>query len=813
MDGQQSLIELIFDRLTADGVPDEVAELVLAALSGERDLAEALEGRPPTLDGAYTTEGGSNVPHIWLSSVTVSGFRGIGQKQELTIKPGPGLTFVVGRNGSGKSSFAEAIELALTGDSVRWADRNSVWRTGWRNLHVPHPCEIAVELRIDGQATPIGVRRAWPEHGELTNATETVTGPDATNLVRRDLAKSLELYRPFLSATEFGKLIAGKPSELFDSLQAILGLDLLTDADRRLRGEIRTREDSIKQLSERKERLRTELISIEDDRAKLAAEVLAEPRLDRLNLDQLEAILDEPLESVAGEEVAQCRRLLQLPLPSVDQVAELTDQLGAVCADARQYDESRFRSSLRTAKLLDLALEHHAQEGDGPCPVCTTGVLDATWRERSMAILVELRTSTDAVRQAASERDKLAGQIRTLVKGIEVPNTAPEGVPLNDLRKALVALRELPDLPDDLARHVAIQYPDVAKTADAVRAGAEQWLRQRDTTWRRLAEQVREWMTSAREVLQQQAHLSRLRAARTWMRDAGDEIRNARLAPFAEHSQRVWEQLRQESNVQLGTMTLSGSGTRRRVKFPASVDGVDSNEALGVMSQGELQAFGLAIFLPRSCAEESPFRFIVIDDPVQSMDPAKVDGLAQVLGELAEKRQVVVFTHDSRLPEAARMLEIDADVWEVIRAEQSVVTLRRIGDPVQRYLDDAWAVAKSAEVDKEVRAPVVAELCRSALEAACHRVIWRRKLKLGVRHADIEAAIEQARRLATTFALALFDDPDRGGDVLSALNRKYGHRAADAYQSCRGGVHTAYVDDLPALVTDTRDLTKRLEQA
>ena len=60
------------------------------------------------------------------------------------------------------------------------------------------------------------------------------------------------------------------------------------------------------------------------------------------------------------------------------------------------------------------------------------------------------------------------------------------------------------------------------------------------------------------------------------------------------------------------------------------MDGVEG-AALGVMSQGELHALALSLFIPRATLPESPFRFIVIDDPVQSMDPARVDGLARVL--------------------------------------------------------------------------------------------------------------------------------------------------------------------------------------
>lgn len=59
----------------------------------------------------------------YLSSIEVAGFRGIGARRKLALHPGPGITVVAGRNGSGKSSFAEALEFALTGDSYRWRGR------------------------------------------------------------------------------------------------------------------------------------------------------------------------------------------------------------------------------------------------------------------------------------------------------------------------------------------------------------------------------------------------------------------------------------------------------------------------------------------------------------------------------------------------------------------------------------------------------------------------------------------------------------------------------------------------------------------
>jgi hypothetical protein len=73
--------------------------------------------------------------------------------------------------------------------------------------------------------------------------------------------------------------------------------------------------------------------------------------------------------------------------------------------------------------------------------------------------------------------------------------------------------------------------------------------------------------------------------------------------------------LRQESNVDLGAIRLAGSSTSRHVELDVSVGGAPGS-ALGAMSQGEVNALALSVFLPRARLPASPFRFLVIDDPV-----------------------------------------------------------------------------------------------------------------------------------------------------------------------------------------------------
>src|SRR5689334_2011643 len=107
MNRTEPLVELLFERLAADHVPDETADLVLAALGGEAELAAVLDGPPPPPSSSDPHRSPEPAPRrrIYLSSITVAGFRGVGPERTLSIGSGPGITLVVGRNGSGKSSF------------------------------------------------------------------------------------------------------------------------------------------------------------------------------------------------------------------------------------------------------------------------------------------------------------------------------------------------------------------------------------------------------------------------------------------------------------------------------------------------------------------------------------------------------------------------------------------------------------------------------------------------------------------------------------------------------------------------------------
>jgi hypothetical protein len=76
-----------------------------------------------------------------------------------------------------------------------------------------------------------------------------------------------------------------------------------------------------------------------------------------------------------------------------------------------------------------------------------------------------------------------------------------------------------------------------------------------------------------------------------------------------------------------------------------------------------------------------------------------------------------VFTHDERLPEAVRRLNINATILSVTRRPKSVVELRAALDPVRAHIEDALALVHTTELPKDVLRRLVPGFCRAALAA------------------------------------------------------------------------------------------------
>ena len=193
-------------------------------------------------------------------------------------------------------------------------------------------------------------------------------------------------------------------------------------------------------------------------------------------------------------------------------------------------------------------------------------------------------------------------------------------------------------------------------------------------------------------------------------------------------------------------------------------------KALSVMSQGEQHALALALFLPRATAANSPFRFVVLDDPIQAMDPAKIDGFVQVLSEVAQTHQVIVFSHDDRLASVIRETGVDARLIEVVRESGSKVTIRDNVNPALRAVNDIFALIKDDRLPDEIRARVLPGLFRMALESAAKQAYYTKQSMAGRARSEFEDAWTSAKKTVSRLALAVHGDP--GADVKGWLDAK-----------------------------------------
>jgi DNA repair exonuclease SbcCD ATPase subunit len=770
---------------------EQVRLVVLAALEGSNDLAEVLGDDATSselVESLTAVQEGVEPVGAYLRSITVQGFRGIGAEVTLPFRPGPGLTVVAGRNGSGKSTLAEGLELALMGTNSRWSDKAAVWSRNWRNLHAGDPAHIRVGIAEEGSgATTIGVD--WP-------AGDDVEDDDFKAWVQRDGKKredtsvlgwagALEMYRPLLSYDELGGILEGRPSDFYDQLHKLLGLEQLTEAMARLDTEVKLLKQPSVEMRKLRDTLRPKLESHADPRA---ATALVQLKKRRPDLDAIRPLITDGTTATVPSAWARAERLAT---PSAEEVTLTCDALRSAAGNEREEAERADALAADRGRLLEMSLEFHDHHGDQKCPVCGQGNLTADWAVAARAALEQDQLAARALTAARAATKQARSAALRVVHAVDAPPLSDaELTTLPEARSAYEAFTTLPaDGQRALADHVQQTLPPLREAYAALQQEATALIKGREDAWNPVALELAEWLRKAELADEAEPKLNVASEALKWLQDNAAELRNQRIEPLAEEARQIWSTLRQESNVELGAIRLAGQKTTRRVMLEAEVDGSET-EAFGVMSQGELQALSLAIFIPRATSVDSPFRFLVLDDPIQAMDPSKIDGFLQVLTKLAEDRQVVVFTHDDRLPSAIRRSRVPARIVEVIRGANSAVTVTESSRPATRMLEDAFAIAADDAVPDAVKNAAVPMLCREALESTAWDVFSARLLAQGNSHSAFEETWEKATSTRKRLGLAVNADDDAA--VEKWLSGGSARRAA--LKAAAKGAHSGLTD-------------------
>ena len=121
--------------------------------------------------------------------------------------------------------------------------------------------------------------------------------------------------------------------------------------------------------------------------------------------------------------------------------------------------------------------------------------------------------------------------------------------------------------------------------------------------------------------------------------------------------------LYEANNLRLEHVVLSDpKGVKGAIRQIPALKGTSDASTMQVLSEGEQTAAGLAGFLTEVYFDESRSA-VIFDDPMSSLDHQRRSSAAQRMVELAQDRQVIVFTHDliflAELVKRARYLSVE----------------------------------------------------------------------------------------------------------------------------------------------------------
>jgi hypothetical protein len=126
------------------------------------------------------------------------------------------------------------------------------------------------------------------------------------------------------------------------------------------------------------------------------------------------------------------------------------------------------------------------------------------------------------------------------------------------------------------AEHLSKTYGALAAAVAKLAVAASEEYERRQDTWSPMAVRLIQWCGEEGDAAAAQETVKEIKKAETWLKEASHDLRNERLRPSVDGASHIWEQLRQESNVDLRNITLEGSRTRREVEFDLSVDGTEA---------------------------------------------------------------------------------------------------------------------------------------------------------------------------------------------------------------------------------------------
>ena len=633
--------------------------------------------KTPTLTIDELPQGGDTKESIAICSVgDLQGVNALLGGQTLQFSP-TGMTIVYGDNGTGKSGYARLLKQI-----VGARHHEEILSNVFTDERCAQSAQINYRCGGTDQAatwsrtfndTTFGRVHFYDEacgNDYLQNETELSYRPSVLSLLDR-LVELIDQV-----SNEIGKRITAEEAKQFSLPNVPDGtsaanflsklsdrtdphsLDQLLDAHQDLDNELqehRQEEARLRATDPTKEK--TRLLAVAEDAAALAAHLESiENTISPTAANRILALKQTAMELRASAEKVSSNSFANEPLPGVgSQTWRAMWEAAERYAQAEAYPDRDFPST----------------EDDDVCVLCQQPLAqDAQARLRRFHSYVH-----DSVQQQAEEAERAYSAAVEQLKTFEV--TTPE---------ILSWLDHFVDN-DVLSKDILIAALDIA--ARAKERILERLQSNTDEGWIDLAvvdtSTMRSFVTAKRNeatgidvdsfkknldsVIKKRQECEGLQKLRVVKKEIVNEIerlkrvslldskkREASTAPVTRQSSTLAKEyvtktvsehfLYEANNLRLEHVVLSDpKGVKGAIRQIPALKGTSDASTMQVLSEGEQTAAGLAGFLTEVYFDESKSA-VIFDDPMSSLDHQRRSNAAARIVELAQDRQVIVFTHD-----------------------------------------------------------------------------------------------------------------------------------------------------------------------
>lgn len=663
-----------------------------------------------------------------VARIEIDGFRGFGRKQTLVLKGGNSLCLLA-ENGRGKSSIADALEFWSFGD-VEWTHRDGIGLPAL--IHLDHTAAV-VELKVEGAG--VATRR-------LSGKTASPLIPGAGPLSTDFEPEGLPILRHRTIARFVDKSANDKRSEL---LQA-LGLTELSEFRRGVRSTAqklkRAETEAIQQLLQAQRNLSEELEgeALPALLRKLSRDAFLSPGIG--TEEDLRAWRPE-LKSLEPSGERRSTPLEEL----IDRLPSLQDRWPDEWAKATADRDAAEQRGLSV--LLKAGRDVIADSEEDRCPLC---LVEQDRRQLLQQVTVRAtelasvdRKFQDAEAKVQEHELAVQGLIHALEAVRESGSSLPEGTEedlasfrqeLNDYANRVGEARRVRSALDGDPPKLANQTLEkLRREALSAPAGI-------GPAMLRLARLQGLVSAAARAESKAAETGGRLEAA-----EAAAEIADLHVERAVQQAlDRINKPLAAYYSALVGKPSYSDlrltytEGRTGGIEFAFKWDGrKEVRPPQRVMSESELNALGLALFLARLKTDPPAWRAMVLDDVITSFDDVHDARLIRLLiGEFSDW-QVLLLTHDQQLSRT-----VEAEGGPGWRNEKIVAWSTREGPS---FGSGTMLGRLKERLDAGEPAAELGGLARQAMEEALERPL--RKLQLKIRHdpQNVYSADEYRRAL------------------------------------------------------------------